>query len=106
MRSSPRRVSPASLVSIAAALAVAAFTGVAGADAPLAAGTGGGSAAERAPGRVTLPTVVVEGRAPLPLVVVDLRQPTAAHEASAAHEALRERWLRASIPATLRGGGF
>ena len=86
------------------ALAVGAASGAARADEQVAPGTGG--AADRAPGHVTLRVVVVEGRAPLPLVVVDLRQPTAAHEASVAHEALRERWLRASVPATLRGGGF
>ena len=91
-------------VVVAVAAAVAAWGGEARADEQVAPGSGG--AAERAPGRVTLPVVVVEGRAPLPLVVVDLRQPTAAHEASIAHEGLRERWLRASVPATLRGGGF
>jgi hypothetical protein len=60
--------------------------------------------ATAAPGRVfTLPVVVVHGRVPRPLVVIDLRQPTAAHEAGAAHDTMRDAWLRASVPATLRG---
>ena len=57
----------------------------------------------RTPGHTTLPTVVVYGRIQRPLVIVDMRQPTAAHEAAAAHEDMKEAWLKASVPKGLQG---
>jgi hypothetical protein len=49
-----------------------------------------------------VPTVTVYGRAAKPLVVVVVKHPTAAQEAGAAHESLRETNLARSEPAALR----
>jgi hypothetical protein len=50
-----------------------------------------------------VPTVTVYGRAAKPLVVVVVKHPTAAQEAGAAHETLRETNLTRSEPAALQG---
>lgn len=49
-----------------------------------------------------VPTVTVYGRPAKPLVVVVVKRPTAAHEAGAAHESLRESTLARSEPAALQ----
>lgn len=49
-----------------------------------------------------VPTVTVYGRPAKPLVVVLVKRPTAAQEAGAAHEVLRETTLARSEPAALK----
>ncbi len=47
-----------------------------------------------------MPTITVTGRAQRPTVVVIVTRPTAAHEAGAAHEALREALVASTEPVT------
>ena len=60
------------------------------------------TAATPAPQVYVVPTVTVYGRAAKPLVVVIVKRPTAAQEAGAAHEALRQTTLAHSEPAALQ----
>lgn len=60
------------------------------------------TAATPGPQVYVVPTVTVYGRAAKPLVVVIVKRPTAAQEAGAAHEALRETTLARSAPAALQ----
>lgn len=53
-------------------------------------------------GIVTLPVLTIVGHPDRPNVTIVLTKPTAAHEAGAAHEAMRRAWVARAEPATLR----
>jgi hypothetical protein len=51
----------------------------------------------------TLNPIIIVGRRPnKPSVVIELTRPTAANAAHAAHEEMRNAWLEASVPATMK----
>lgn len=53
------------------------------------------------PGVICLKPYTVYGRAPKPSVVIELQHPSAATQAGAAHDAMKEEWLKKLEPATL-----
>jgi hypothetical protein len=55
------------------------------------------------PGSYTMPLQTIYGRANRPLVFIAIRPPTAASQAGAAHESLRESLLQQSVPAAMKG---